>query len=314
MKFVDKATIFVIAGHGGNGCVSFRREKFVPRGGPDGGNGGDGGSIFLTGKKELQTLIDLKIKPHFKAGKGIHGQGKKRHGRTGKDMYIQVPLGTVVYEKEDIIGEILKDGETILVARGGRGGRGNAHYVSSISRSPRYAEKGLPGKEKTLSLTLKIISDIGLVGQPNSGKSTLLSALTKAKPKIGNYPFTTITPNLGVLSTPQHRIVIADMPGIIAGAHKGKGLGHLFLRHIERTKVLVLVIDISVPDPMDHYRQLMHEFRQYHTDLTNKPRIVVFNKIDLVKTHSQFNIKEQSFYVSALTGQGIGALAEYLNA
>jgi len=313
MKFVDKTTIFVTAGQGGDGCVSFRREKFVPRGGPDGGDGGNGGSIFLKGTKELQTLIDLKINPHYKAGRGLRGQGKKRHGRAGKDVFIPVPLGTIICENEHIIGEILHEDETILVARGGRGGRGNAHYVSSTAQTPRHAEKGTIRSQKKLDLVLKIISDIGLVGLPNAGKSTLLSALTKARPKIGDYPFTTITPNLGVLRTPDRQVVIADMPGIIAGAHEGKGLGHLFLRHIERAKMIVLVIDMSAPDPMDHYQQLLHEFSHYHTDLTQKPRIVVFNKIDLIKTRPQFALTEQIFYVSALTGEGIDPLAAYLN-
>ncbi|MBN2621219.1 GTPase ObgE [candidate division WOR-3 bacterium] len=312
MKFVDEATIYVTAGRGGDGCVSFRREKFVPRGGPDGGDGGDGGSIHLMGKKELHTLIDLKIKPHYKAERGMHGQGKNRHGKTGKDVYIYVPTGTIVRDNGQTIGEVMQNGETLILARGGKGGRGNAHFASSTRQSPRHAEKGLEGEDRTLVLELKLISDIGLIGLPNAGKSTLLSALTNARPKIGDYPFTTLSPNLGVLKGRDRRIVIADMPGIIAGAHVGKGLGLTFLRHIERTRTIVFVIDIAVPDPLQHYQQLVDEFSHYSTNLVKKPRIVVFNKIDLLDTEQTYDLSEPTFYVSAVTGEGIDALAEYL--
>jgi GTP-binding protein len=312
MKFVDEATIYVTAGLGGDGCVSFRREKFVPRGGPDGGDGGPGGSIYLVGKKELHTLIDLKIKPHYKAERGMHGQGKNRHGKTGKDVHIYVPTGTIVRDDNQTIGEVLQDNETFLLARGGKGGRGNARFVSSTRQSPRHAEKGMEGEDRTLVLELKLISDIGLIGLPNAGKSTLLSALTNAHPKIGDYPFTTLNPNLGVLKGRDRRIIIADMPGIIAGAHAGKGLGLTFLRHIERTKTIVVVIDISVPDPLQHYQQLIDEFLHYSTNLVKKSRIVAFNKIDLLDNEQTYDLSEPTFYVSALTGKGIDALAEYL--
>lgn len=312
MKFVDEAVIYVSAGRGGDGCVSFRREKFVPRGGPNGGDGGAGGSVFLRGKREMNTLIDLKIKPHFKAGRGMHGQGKNRQGKNGDNVYIPVPLGTLAFDKGKHIAEVLQDNETVIVARGGKGGRGNARFVSSTEQSPRHAEKGFSGEEKTLGLVLKLISDIGLAGLPNSGKSTLLSALTHAQPKIGDYPFTTLNPNLGVLKTLDRSVVIADMPGIIAGAHKGKGLGLTFLRHIERTRMIVLVIDISAPHPMEQYQQIIDEFKHYSTRLIEKPRIVVFNKIDLMDTVQSYTIKEKTFYVSALTGRGIDALAGYL--
>lgn len=312
MKFVDEATIYVTAGQGGDGCISFRREKFVPRGGPDGGDGGSGGSIYLVGKKELHTLIDLKIKPHYKAERGMHGKGNNRHGKTGKDVHIHVPTGTIVRDDSQIIGEVMQDREMLLIARGGKGGRGNARFSSSIRQAPRHAEKGTTGEGKTLILELRLISDIGLIGLPNAGKSTLLGALTNARPKIGNYPFTTLSPNLGVLKARDRRVIIADMPGIIAGAHIGRGLGLTFLRHIERTKTIVVVIDISVSDPRQHYRQLMDEFSRYSTNLVKKPRVVVFNKIDMVDTDRSYDLVEPTFYVSALTGKGIDALAEYL--
>jgi GTP-binding protein len=312
MKFIDRAKIFVESGAGGNGCMSFRREKYVPHGGPDGGDGGDGGSVYLLGAKELQTLYDLKIKPHYRATRGQHGKGKKMHGRTGTDVLIKVPLGVVVFEMEEVIGEILEHGQKLALARGGRGGRGNARFVSSTDQSQRKVEEGVPGEKKTLNIELKLISDIGIAGLPNAGKSTLLKAMTNARPRIAGFPFTTLTPNLGVLSNNTKNIVIADMPGIIKGAHEGKGLGLQFLRHIERTGLLILLIDVSAPQPKRQYESLLSEFKQYKPALLEKPRLVVFNKIDLVARVPEWDLREKIFYISALKGTGVGKLIEYL--
>ena len=312
MKFIDRAKIFVESGAGSNGCVSFRREKYVPRGGPDGGDGGKGGSVYLMGDKNLQTLYDLKVKPHYRATRGQHGKGKKMHGRAGTDVLIRVPLGVVIHEDEDILGEILDQGQKVAVARGGQGGRGNARFVSSTNQAPRKCEEGKPGEKKTLNIELKIISDIGIAGLPNAGKSTLLKAMTNARPRIAGFPFTTLTPNLGVLRNNTRNIVIADMPGIIEGAHEGRGLGLQFLRHIERTGLLLLLIDISVPQPELQYQALLAEFRNYDPALLKKPRVVIFNKIDLVETVPKWQLKEKVFYISALKGTGVDVLVEYL--
>lgn len=308
MKFVDEVTIFVEAGSGGNGCVSFRREKFVPRGGPDGGDGGDGGSVYLIGNKVLQTLYDLQLRPHYKAGRGRHGMGKGMNGKSGEDKYIPVPLGVEVYKDDYLIGEVLEHGEKIIVAKGGKGGRGNRHFVTSTNRSPRIAEKGEPGESLKLKIILKLISEIGIVGFPNAGKSTLLSAITNARPKVADYPFTTLTPNLGVLKDNYKNIVIADMPGIIEGAHKGKGLGLRFLRHIERTRTILIIIDISVPEPIKQYEAILKEFEKYNEALLKKPRVVIFNKIDLQKKIENFSLTEPTFYISALKNVGIDKL------
>jgi GTP-binding protein len=234
------------------------------------------------------------------------------HGRAGTDVFIKVPLGVVVYEDEEVLGEILEHGQRLSIAQGGRGGRGNARFVSSTNQSPRTVEEGMPGEKKTLNIELKLISDIGIAGLPNAGKSTLLKALTNARPRIAGFPFTTLTPNLGVLSNNTKNIVIADMPGIIRGAHEGKGLGLQFLRHIERTGLLILVIDISAPEPLDQYEALLNEFKQYKPALMEKPRLIVFNKIDLVDRSPEYTLKERIFYISALKGTGVEELAEYL--
>ncbi|MEO0143186.1 MAG: GTPase ObgE [candidate division WOR-3 bacterium] len=312
MKFVDEATIYVEGGKGGDGCVSFRREKFVPKGGPDGGDGGDGGSVYLIGERRLQTLYDLQLKPHYRAERGRHGRGKGMDGKNGADRIIPVPLGVVVYRDDSLLGEILHHGEKLLVAKGGKGGRGNRHFVTSANQTPKFAEKGKPGERIKLKVVLKLIAEIGIVGLPNVGKTTLLNALTGAKAKVDDYPFTTLNPNLSVLKSTKRNIVIADMPGIIEGSHSGRGLGLKFLRHIERTKILVLVLDISAPEPLRQYDVIIDEFRRYNPSLLEKPRIVVFNKIDRLIKIQEFSLKEPVFYISALNRTNIEGLLQKL--
>src|SRR5690349_21110874 len=266
--FVDEVDIHVSAGNGGNGCLSFRREKFVPRGGPDGGDGGAGGSVYILATPTKNTLIDFRFHPEFEARRGAHGQGSNKTGHSGNDLEIPVPIGTLVFEKNPQTGELetladlTTDGQRVLVARGGRGGRGNARFVSSTNRAPRRTEPGEAGEERFLRLQLKLIADVGLVGFPNAGKSTLISRISAARPKIADYPFTTLSPNLGVVTLSGDRsFVVADVPGLIAGAHEGQGLGHQFLSHLERTKVLVHVIDMSETgrDPVDDFEVITRE-------------------------------------------------------
>jgi GTP-binding protein len=315
VPFVDKVKIRVKAGDGGNGCISFRREKYVPRGGPDGGDGGKGGDVIFYGDRNLWTLIDFKYKRFFKAEDGEDGKGKNMKGKDGKDLLIPCPLGTCIYDadKNIMIGEILEEGEKIVVARGGKGGRGNKAFATSTNRAPRIREEGEKGEEKNLILELKVLADIGIVGFPNSGKSTLLKALTGANPEIAPYPFTTLTPNLGVIETKNFkRITICDIPGIIEEAHKGKGLGLSFLRHIERCKFLIFLIDITSPSPLKDYETLIYEIREYNPSILNKERIVVFNKIDLIEKipENLINFKEKKFFISALKGINIKELKE----
>jgi GTP-binding protein len=312
MKFVDEVKIIVEAGAGGDGCVSFRREKFVPRGGPDGGDGGRGGSVYLVADRNLQTLYDLQLRPHYRAERGVHGKGKGMDGRYGEDVRIKVPLGIVVYDNQRLLGELLLPNENLLVACGGKGGRGNRHFATADRQAPRHAEKGGAGEKLKLRIVLKLISDAGIVGLPNAGKSTLLKAITNAQPRIADYPFTTLAPNLGVVQRGMKSIVLADMPGIIADAHAGKGLGIRFLRHIERTNLLIILIDISRPDPMEQYRTILGEFKQYNEALLKKPRVVVFNKIDLLDQTPKFKLTEKTFYISALKAKGIRDLISYL--
>ncbi len=306
--FIDRVRIWVEGGHGGDGCISFRREKYVPRGGPDGGNGGDGGDVILEVDPNLNTLIDYVFKRHFKAGRGAHGKGKNQTGRKGEDIILKVPPGTLVYEDGKLLGELLTPGDRLVVARGGKGGRGNAAFRSSTNQAPRVAEKGQPGEKKSLILELKLLADIGLVGYPNAGKSTLLRRLTDARPKVAAYPFTTLTPILGTLIGTNRHIVIADIPGIIDGAHMGKGLGIEFLRHIERTRLLLYVLDIT-QDPVNQFTALQDELREYNPLLLQKPYIIAINKIDLVPDYD--TLKEQfpkAHFISALKGIGIDEL------
>jgi GTP-binding protein len=281
---VDEARIWVKAGDGGSGVVSFRREKFVPFGGPDGGDGGRGGSIYLVATHGVSTLLDFTRQRHFKAERGGHGRGARQHGKAGQDLELAVPPGTQVRGDDGLSADLLRPGDRVMVARGGRGGLGNTHFATSTQRTPRIAQKGEPGEERTLDLELKTIAQAALIGEPNAGKSSLLAATSAARPQIGDYPFTTLSPNLGVAEAPgdlDQVFVLADVPGLIAGAHLGAGLGHRFLRHVERAPVLVHVVDASRPDVMDAYRVVRNELEAYKPEVAKKPEIVAANKLDL---------------------------------
>lgn len=286
--FVDRVLVKVEAGTGGSGQTSFRREKFAPMGGPDGGDGGRGGDVIVRGDRNLTTLLDYTYRDAWKAERGQHGEGSNRTGRSGESIVLPVPPGTVVRDAEtqEFLGEVMEDGHTILVSKGGRGGKGNSFFVTPTHQSPREWQPGEEGHARTLELELKLIADIGLVGQPNAGKSTLLSVISAARPKIADYPFTTLSPNLGVVPLSDHRsFVVADIPGIIEGASEGKGLGLRFLRHIERTRMLAFMIPIDAEDWQGELDQLRHEISSYSTELAAKPYCVVFTKLDLLGEH-----------------------------
>jgi GTP-binding protein len=320
--FVDTARIVVQAGGGGRGCMSFRREKYVPRGGPNGGDGGDGGSIYIEASRSYQTLIDQKYQQLYRARRGEHGRGKDQHGAAGQDLIIKVPLGTVVRDADtgEILVDLVVEGQRALVARGGKGGRGNARFATPTRQAPRFAEPGTPGEVRTILLELKLIADVGLVGLPNAGKSSLLAAFSAARPKIAAYPFTTLTPNLGVVDIPPFGgFVVADIPGLIEGAAAGAGLGIRFLRHIERTRLLVHVVDVSEAggDPAAALTTVEGELAAYNPALLRIPRIAAANKIDL--PHAQGLARLSALCashemrlvpVSALAGEGIPALVE----
>ncbi|MEW6210113.1 MAG: GTPase ObgE [Acidobacteriota bacterium] len=321
MQFLDRARIVVKGGDGGNGAMAFRREKFVPRGGPSGGDGGRGGSIFLESTDQLNSLLQFRFNPEFRAGRGAHGEGSNRTGRDGEDITVLVPTGTLVRDSET--GEILHDfsraGERVLIAEGGRGGRGNARFATSTNRAPRRHEDGRPGTAHTLDLELKLIADVGLVGFPNAGKSTLISRISAARPKIADYPFTTLEPHLGVVSFgDMETFVVADIPGLIEGAHRGTGLGLEFLRHVERTKLLLHVIDVSSTgrDPIEDFLVICRELQLYKTDLLAKPQMVAASKIDAlddaerVRRLKEFVEKRglELFEISSVTGQGLDRL------
>ena len=328
--FVDEVDIHVFAGSGGNGCLSFRREKYVPRGGPDGGDGGNGGSVYIVATPTKNTLIDFRFHPEFKAGRGQHGQGSNRTGHSADDLEIPVPIGTLVFVKEPDnaeprqLADLAEEGQRILVAKGGRGGRGNARFVSSTNRAPRRTEPGEQGEEKLLRLQLKLLADVGLVGFPNAGKSTLISRISAARPKIADYPFTTLAPNLGVVTLSDDRsFVVADVPGLIKGAHEGHGLGHQFLRHIERTKVLVHLVDVSGAsgrDPIEDFDTILEELRAFSPKVAAKPQIVAANKIDVIDDAAQVkklerHVRKQDLpfhRISGVTGEGLDALLEAL--
>jgi GTP-binding protein len=283
--FIDRVIVRVSAGPGGSGISSFRREKFAPLGGPDGGDGGKGGDVIIRGDNNLATLLDFTYRDSWEAERGLHGSGSNKTGASGDDIVLPVPPGTVIRDHStgEIVGEVLESGDEFVVARGGRGGKGNSWFATSVHRSPREWQPGEEGEARTLELELKLIADVGLVGQPNAGKSTLLSVISAARPKIADYPFTTLAPNLGVVQMSDHRtFVVADIPGIIEGAHEGKGLGLQFLRHIERTRVLAFLIPIDAQDWQAEYDQLRHEIEQYSEELASKPHCVVFTKMDLL--------------------------------
>jgi len=320
--FVDRARIQVKAGDGGNGAISFRREKFIPRGGPDGGDGGRGGSVILVVDSRLKTLLDFRRRQHFKAGRGQDGAGKNRSGKDGEDLVVKVPPGTSVRDAEtgEEVGDLLHEGQRLVVAQGGKGGRGNARYATATRRSPRMAGQGKPGEERVLSLELKIIADVGLVGLPNAGKSTFLRRVTSADPKIAPYPFTTLSPNLGVFGEGEEAFVIADIPGLIEGAHQGRGLGHEFLRHVERTRVLLHVVDASSASPVVDFKTVEREIALYSPELLKKPRLVAANKVDLPgSTEGIMRLRGELehrgipvFPISALTGEGVFPLVKAL--
>jgi len=325
VKFIDEATITVQSGNGGRGCVSFRREKYVPRGGPDGGDGGKGGDIVLRSSAHRRTLLPFRFKHIFNAPNGAHGQGKQKTGRGGNNLTIEVPPGTLVRDAET--GEVLFDFEApdmvFVAARGGRGGRGNFRFKSSTNRAPRYAQPGESGVSRTLSLELKLLADIGLVGLPNAGKSTLIRAISSATPKIADYPFTTLVPNLGVVKPPWGEpFVVADIPGLIEGAHTGVGLGVRFLRHIERTRILAHLIDaarIPEEDPLRPWRVVNKELSTYSAGIARKPQIVVLNKLDLPEARRKADLFEAGvtdvscLRISAATGEGVGRLISEMN-
>lgn len=322
MKFIDIVKIIVKAGDGGDGCVSFRREKYVPKGGPDGGHGGKGGDVILVGDSSKHTLLDLNYKHIYKAERGAHGRGNDQNGKWGEDLFIKVPLGTIVKNAEtnEIIGEIIENGETLVVAKGGRGGRGNLAFVSSTQRAPRIAETGEPGEEFTLILELKLIADVGIVGFPNAGKSTFISVVSAAKPKIADYPFTTLTPNLGVVKGEFGKsFVLADMPGLIEGAHEGQGLGIQFLKHIERTKFILHFVDASSESSMiENYRKIRRELEMFSPLLAEKYEIIVATKIDSanldnLKSFRDFSAGKDLFEISSITRDGVDDLISFIS-
>jgi GTP-binding protein len=323
LRFIDEATIEVIAGDGGKGCVSFLRQRFRPKGGPDGGDGGRGGNVILRADSGVTTLADHSYLRYFRAGRGGQGQSSNKTGPHGADKYILVPIGTVAAELGSgrFLADLAVNGQEVILARGGRGGKGNQHFVSSVHRSPRLAQPGEKGENNTILLTLKLLADAGLVGLPNAGKSTLISMLTAAHPKIGDYPFTTLTPNLGVLNfTSGLRFTVADIPGLVAGAHQGQGLGIKFLRHVERTRLIIYVIDISGPDPVADFKLLLEELHAYDSSLTRRAGLVVGNKIDLQPARAKAeifcqevgNMGWETVIISARQGQGLQDLTDRL--
>jgi GTP-binding protein len=321
--FIDEAKIYVKAGDGGNGCISFRREKYVPKGGPDGGDGGKGGDVYFHAVENLDTLIDFTGRHHWHAKNGQPGLGSNKHGSNGKDLIIPVPPGTIIYDTDTelLLKDLDKVGMKVRLCRGGRGGKGNKAFATSTNQAPRYAEPGKKGQERNIRLELKLIADVGIVGMPNAGKSTLISRCSAARPKIADYPFTTLEPVLGIVELSDYRrFVMADIPGIIEGAHKGAGLGLEFLRHIERTRTIVHILDIMPVDgsePVENYKVICRELEQYSKALTKKPEIIVANKIDLdpdgeVIKKLKRKLRKKIYPISAVTGTGVKDLCELL--
>jgi GTP-binding protein len=315
MKFLDQAKIYVKAGDGGSGSASFRREKFIEFGGPDGGDGGDGGSVVLIAAANLNTLIDFRFQQHFKAEKGRNGMGKKKSGRAGNDLFLKVPVGTQIFEEDNntLIEDLKKNGQKIIVAQGGKKGLGNVRFKSSTNRAPKKKTDGTKGESFWIWLQLKVIADVGIIGMPNAGKSSLLSVLTKAKPKIANYPFTTLDPNLGVTNYSDKEVTLADIPGLIEGAHEGTGLGDKFLRHIERCKSLIHLIDITDEDILENYLKIRKELSKYSSNLLKKKEIIVFNKIDMINVNEikkkinafKKKIKKNIYKISVVQNKGL---------
>jgi GTP-binding protein len=326
MKFIDEARIRVKAGDGGRGCVSFRREKYVPRGGPDGGDGGRGGDIIIESSSHCHTLLDLVYRRHYKAPRGGHGRGKNQQGRSASLVIIYVPVGTIVRDNAtgELVADLIQPGQQIVVARGGRGGFGNARFVTPTRQAPRWAEEGQPGEERELYLELKLLADVGIIGLPNVGKSTLIAAISSARPRIADYPFTTIVPNLGVVRVGEDLdFVVADVPGLIEGAHEGKGLGHQFLRHVERTYLLLHLLEHSPQeerDPIRDFQVIQKELSLFSPSLAQRPFAVALNKIDLSDSHRSIRRVEEYFTpmgievfpISAATGVGVDRLVGYL--
>lgn len=316
--FIDRAKITIIAGNGGKGVVSFRREKYVPKGGPDGGDGGNGGDVIIQADSNLHTLLDFRYKRIFKAKSGNHGEGAKKSGKGGKDIIIRVPCGTVIIDalSKEVLTDLVENGQSVIAANGGKGGWGNQHFATPTNRTPRHAEEGLAGETKEILLELKLIADVGLVGLPNTGKSTLLSRLSAATPKIADYPFTTLSPNLGIVKYKDHQsFVMADIPGLIEGAHKGKGLGLKFLRHIERTKVLAFLIESVSESIKKDFQTLKNELISYNPQLLNRPAVLVITKNDLLTGNKPLKLrglKLPVYTISSVTGSGLEELKEQL--
>lgn len=323
MKFLDKAKIRVISGHGGNGMVAWRREKYVDKGGPAGGDGGRGGDIYFVADEDMSTLLDFKLKSVFKAPAGENGGIKGMHGACAKDLYIKVPMGTLVKDTKTgkIIADLTENEQTVLIAKGGRGGRGNARFATAQKRAPQFCEPGEPGIERILELELKLIADIGLLGMPNAGKSTFISAVSSARPKIADYPFTTLVPNLGVVKKSDGgAYVIADIPGLIEGASEGVGLGHEFLRHVERCRFLIHIVDLTQENPVENYKIINNELRKHSEGLANLYQITVLNKIDSVSDEDRIRFEEEFkaftpdvFLISAVTKEGIKELLHFIS-
>ncbi|RKY87904.1 GTPase ObgE [candidate division KSB1 bacterium] len=310
--FIVYVKIKVKAGDGGNGCLSFRREKYVPLGGPDGGDGGKGGDIIIEADSNINTLIDLRYHKSYKAERGKHGEGNNKTGRSGKDRVIKVPVGTIIKKNGILIGDLTEDCQRVVVAIGGRGGKGNARFATSTNRAPRKFEKGQKGEEAFIELELKILADVGLVGYPNAGKSTLLSVISAAKPKIADYPFTTIEPMVGIVKYRDYKsFSVADIPGLIEGAHKGKGLGIKFLKHIERTKVLLFLIESIKKNPYSEYSSLLKELELFNNKLVKKPRILVLTKVDITPFRKKiFDVDIPVVEISSVTGKGLKKLKD----